>query len=471
MTLFKGKKWAFLYKTTKEYPYHYGESLFLNILKEEQIFSEKTFKEHFKIIYSQADKPYYIRDIDILIANFNPWEGVPEYYNAYSFDYTSFELPSLDNETVVEELLSQVQSLLDSALKECPKCLTKEQITTLRKFIANRSSKEGKEFVLTHKLQERMNFMAAFQLLGAYDKYYYSVKDIQKRSFLADNHWLGEITTKEKAGQASAIDIKEGYQQYVAYYDTNSAFFLGFQYLKMYGDLLDIAVANKAINESQRILSKNFKKVWGKGIGNVGKVTKIQINEDLKKLLSNEDYRKIYNDFVTGKIERKFTKELSLEEEAVLRFYTTKEGYKNFNRALRGEIPITDFYLSQKNLMNQALNKLPKYNKPVYRGLGKEGSKYFSSLKKGDKITEKSFLSSSLDEDVAELFMNRNNGNTILIIEHKSGVSIANISQSGFEGEILLKSDRTFIIENKTFKPRFDESDPLIQEIYLKEIE
>ena len=271
MTLFKGKKWAFLYKTTKEYPYHYGESLFLNILKEEQIFSEKTFKEHFKIIYSQADKPYYIRDIDILIANFNPWEGVPEYYNAYSFDYTSFELPSLDNETVIEDLLSQVKSLLDSALKECPKCLTKEQITTLRKFVANRSSKEGKEFVLTHKLQERMNFMAAFQLLGAYDKYYYSVKDIQKRSFLADNHWLGEITTKEKAGQASAIDIKEGYQQYVAYYDTNSAFFLGFQYLKMYGDLLDIAVANKAINESQRILSKNFKKVWGKGIGNVGK--------------------------------------------------------------------------------------------------------------------------------------------------------------------------------------------------------
>ena len=85
----------------------------------------------------------------------------------------------------------------------------------------------------------------------------------------------------------------------------------------MYGDLLDIAVANKAINESQRILSKNFKKVWGKGIGNVGKVTKIQINEDLKKLLSNEDYRKIYNDFVTGKVTRKFTKELSLEEEAV----------------------------------------------------------------------------------------------------------------------------------------------------------
>ena len=279
--------------------------------------------------------------------------------------------------------------------------MTQGQKETLEAFIAKRRTKEGKKFILTNKLKERNNFIAAFQLLGAYDRYYYSIKDLEKRSFLADNNWLGEISRREKAGQASAIDIQGGHSQYVAYYGTTSAFFLGFQYFKMYGDLLDLAITNKAINESQRILSKNFKKVWGKGIGNVGKVTKIQINEDLKKLLSNEDYRKIYNDFVTGKIARKFTKELSLEEEAVLKFYTTKEGYKNFNRALRGEIPMTDFYISQKNLMNQALNKLPKYNKPVYRGLGKEGSKYFSSLKKGDKITEKSFLSSSLDKDVA----------------------------------------------------------------------
>ena len=79
-------------------------------------------------------------------------------------------------------------------------------------------------------------------------------------------------------------------------------------------------------------------------------------------------------------------------------------------------------YLSNKKIKQY----LSIINLPVYRGLGKEGSKYFSSLKKGDKITEKSFLSSSLDKDVAELFMYRNNGNTILIIEHKSGVSIAN---------------------------------------------
>jgi len=445
MTLFKGKKWAFLYKTTKEYPYHYGESLFLNILKEEQIFSEKTFKEHFKIIYSQADKPYYIRDIDILIANFNPWEGVPEYYNAYSFDYTSFELPSLDNETVIEDLLSQVQSLLDSALKECPKCLTKEQITTLRKFIANRSSKEGKEFVLTHKLQERMNFMAAFQLLGAYDKYYYSVKDIQKRSFLADNHWLGEITTKEKAGQASAIDIKEGYQQYVAYYDTNSAFFLGFQYLKMYGDLLDIAVANKAINESQRILSKNFKKVWGKGIGNVGKVTKIQINEDLKKLLSNEDYRKIYDDFVTGKVARKFTKELSLEEEAVLKFYTNKSYYK-FNQALISGNKTNDVIEIEK-LLNKTLDKIPSSSGTFYRGIGKEEIQMLSKYKVGDEITYKNFLSTSNEEEKAIEFyysnINKTKQGGLVEVISKNGKKIDKFSDA-IEWEVLHKSNTKF---------------------------
>jgi hypothetical protein len=32
----------------------------------------------------------------------------------------------------------------------------------------------------------------------------------------------------------------------------------------------------------------------------------------IRKLLSDGDYREIYNDFVTGKVARKFTKELSL---------------------------------------------------------------------------------------------------------------------------------------------------------------
>ena len=192
---------------------------------------------------------------------------------------------------------------------------------------------------------------------------------------------------------------------------------------------------------------------------------------NIKKLLKNTDFKAVYDDFISGATKRKFADKLSIEEEAVLRFYTTEKGYKDFNKALRGEIPMTDFYKSQEKLMNDALEKLPKYENIVYRGVGKEGSEYFSLLKKGEEITEKGFLSCSLDEDIAELFMTKNGGNTILIIEHKTGVSVSNISQLDFEGEILLKSNRKFIIKDKTFKPRFEESDPLIQEIHIKEVE
>ena len=192
---------------------------------------------------------------------------------------------------------------------------------------------------------------------------------------------------------------------------------------------------------------------------------------NIKKLLKNTDFKAVYDDFISGATKRKFADRLNIEEEAILRFYTTEKGYKDFNKALRGEIPMTDFYKSQEKLMNDALEKLPKYENIVYRGVGKEGSKYFSLLKKGEEITEKGFLSCSLDEDIAELFMTKNGGNTILIIEHKTGVSVSNISQLDFEGEILLKSNRKFIIKDKTFKPRFEESDPLIQEIHIKEVE
>ena len=258
-TILKGKKWGFLYKSKNDYKEHYGESLFLNVLKDKKIFSEKAFKESFVIRLSEKDKPYYIKDVDLLISNFDPWEGIPEYYNAYSFDYTTFNIPNLDSDQVIDELLNTLEIVLNSSLDACPKCLTQEQKETLEAFIAKRRTKEGKKFILTNKLKERNNFIAAFQLLGAYDRYYYSIKDLEKRSFLADNNWLGEISRREKAGQASAIDIQGGHSQYVAYYGTTSAFFLGFQYFKMYGDLLALDILGKVVNKAQ-FLNKGFKK-------------------------------------------------------------------------------------------------------------------------------------------------------------------------------------------------------------------
>ncbi|CEN39723.1 hypothetical protein [Capnocytophaga cynodegmi] len=40
--------------------------------------------------------------------------------------------------------------------------------------------------------------------------------------------------------------------------------------------------------------------------------------------MKNNEFRAIYDDFANGTLVRKFANELTLEEEAILRFYTNK---------------------------------------------------------------------------------------------------------------------------------------------------
>lgn len=300
----KYKDWAFLYKHLAEenYPYHYGESLLLNVLKNRNILSVEKFNNEFRIIHSEKDKPYYIRNLDILIANFNPWEGVPEYYNVYSFDYTSFEIPTFDNEEVVVKLVNVIEYLLTSSLQACHNCLNEKQVSEIKKFIENRRTKQGIEFVLENKLKERFNFMAAFELLGAYDRYHYSIEDLQKRSFLADRNWLGVITQNEKEGKATPIHIKDGYDQYVAQYGTDSAFFLGLKYIQMGSIFLNPnVVSNKTLIGRSKII-KDFKAKTTKILKTSQYVEKndlIDANEYIKKGKYVEGVKKL--DLMGGK--------------------------------------------------------------------------------------------------------------------------------------------------------------------------
>jgi len=204
----------------------------------------------------------------------------------------------------------------------------------------------------------------------------------------------------------------------------------------------------------------------------VGKRT-AESSRSLKRLLTNEDYKRIYNDFVSGKVTRKFTKELSLEEEAVLRFYTTKEGYKNFNRALRGEIPMTDFYISQKKLMNQALKKLPTSNHNnslLYRIEDLSEDKISELYVQGSIIKTKGFTSATYSEDAVIEAM-RNRSYTVLIrIEGKDGKLIEGLSTLPSEKEILFKSETIFKVEKVGFSPNPEDYMVPIKTIWLKEL-
>ncbi|WP_299883580.1 ADP-ribosyltransferase [uncultured Lacinutrix sp.] len=151
-----------------------------------------------------------------------------------------------------------------------------------------------------------------------------------------------------------------------------------------------------------------------------------------------------------GNIERVFKNILTVEEEAVLKFYTTKEGYKNFNKALRGEINITDFFKAQKKLMNSALDKLPNYKSKgvLYRIENLTEDQINNIYKKGEVIKNKHFTSSTYDIDsIAEAMRNRPYTVMILIKDSKSGKLIENLSTLKIEKEVLFRSDIEFIVE------------------------
>ena len=123
------------------------------------------------------------------------------------------------------------------------------------------------------------------------------------------------------------------------------------------------------------------------------------ISPELKILLKDKNFSEIYWDLSNGKVKRAFGNLLNYEEEAVLRFYTTNRGYKNFNKALRGEIKMTGFYSTQEKLMNEALEKLPVYESEslLYRIENLTDVQINEYYKVGKEITNKHFTSSSYD--------------------------------------------------------------------------
>ena len=118
--------------------------------------------------------------------------------------------------------------------------------------------------------------------------------------------------------------------------------------------------------------------------------------EDIKILSKNKAYKEILEEL---KISRIYTNILKLEEEAVLRFYTTNTGYKFFNQALRGEIKMTSEFLTQERLINNALSKLPNYqsNSLLYRIEYLTEKQIDDYYKIGKEITNKHFTPDSAD--------------------------------------------------------------------------
>ena len=195
--------------------------------------------------------------------------------------------------------------------------------------------------------------------------------------------------------------------------------------------------------------------------------------------MKNTDFKAVYDDFISGATKRKFADRLNIEEEAILRFYTTEKGYKDFNKALRGEIPMTDFYKSQEKLMNDALEKLPNHNNQtlLWRGLKNTNLDDIKKIyKEGDVIIEKNFVSTTYNIDDFIKSSRIRNFDYIIKIEGKNGKLIETISALPEEAEVLFKSNTSFKVEKTGFDlhPDINYEDlngmPFIWTIKLKEL-
>lgn len=126
-------------------------------------------------------------------------------------------------------------------------------------------------------------------------------------------------------------------------------------------------------------------------------------------------------------------------------------GYKKFNQALRGEIPMTTEFKIQKELMmNKGLDKLPKYQSEslLYRIENLTPQQIDEYYKIGKTIENKHFTSSTYDMDAIGVAM-RNRAYTVLIrIKGKNGKVIEDLSTLKSEKEVLFKSNTKFEVKD-----------------------
>jgi len=198
---------------------------------------------------------------------------------------------------------------------------------------------------------------------------------------------------------------------------------------------------------------------------------KVLDDAGIKQLRKNADFLQTTSEFTEGNLTRKFEQYgLGLEEEATIRYYTGAS-HASLNEALDENITqLAPEFAEYRDLLKQALRKLPDHVGVVYRGLGNTKSKIAKSWVIGQEITLTSFTSTSKYVDEADNFMFNGGGDVCLVINSKTGKSIEQVSLHPSESEILLEYGKKYRVDDVTFRPRFVESDPLIKEITLTEL-
>lgn len=171
---------------------------------------------------------------------------------------------------------------------------------------------------------------------------------------------------------------------------------------------------------------------------------------------------------------------MSLIEEASIRFYTTNPGYKDLNRALRGDIPMSPYFQEQADILSKAVTKLPvsTHNAPgtnLWRIEDLTDGQFASEYVEGTVVTKDAFFSSTYSENAIVEASRQRIHNTLIRIEGKNGKLIEDVSTLPAEKEILFNKGTKFEVTNVGFSAHPDyeyfppDLYPPIRTVWLKE--
>ena len=144
---------------------------------------------------------------------------------------------------------------------------------------------------------------------------------------------------------------------------------------------------------------------------------------------------------------------LSEAEKSVVSRYS-RNLYYDINSRIYADERLPAYEKAAKNTLNRALEKLPKYEGTVYRGVSKGISEerlkqYKDAAEKGGTITEKAFISTSKDKKIANLF--EAGKGVAFEIKTKTGRDIKDFSV--YNGNFYGSDEKEVLIgNNKKFK-------------------
>jgi hypothetical protein len=177
----------------------------------------------------------------------------------------------------------------------------------------------------------------------------------------------------------------------------------------------------------------------------------VKIDARVQMLLKETDIYKAYDPYLVGGGRQQVYPDILTREEEGIAYYFFTDGSFNVNSALVTGKPLDNVLKAQKEIMEEILPKLQRYNGVVYRGANNaESSRYINSFA-GERITFDPFLYTSKSMEKAKEYMSMGGetGNVFFKIHSKGGADLKGIAEvCDHWEEVMYKPKTSFTVFN-----------------------